>query len=344
MYARLPYIPSSLAFTILLATCIASTVANVHNVFAFSSASHFLCGEGNPSKGGLCEGDAIGKPLPARAPADLVGALAGKSAGSALPEVAARIAPAVSAPQVVLSVTSHVADSPSNLASRMSEIFTGESGRKSASSFVGTVDGSLSAVDATSSVGRAVSVAQLSDLSKSDRSTTGKAEVMSVTVDDAVERDALFAAIRSLVDGTDGHVAVVWASVRDEVAVQKEEEKARESAQKGAASGAAAADAVEASAEKKGVTTSPPTSTIADAGANSTKKPVMPGFAADGTLLKTTSMNPPELSTAGLMGLLVGLVFLIILAPGLLCLYNIEAPYAFDHMDKDEANKKMKNQ
>lgn len=40
-------------------------------------------------------------------------------------------------------------------------------------------------------------------------------------------------------------------------------------------------------------------------------------------------MNPPEIHSAGLAGLLVALIFLLIFVPGFLCLSNITAPETF---------------
>ncbi len=65
------------------------------------------------------------------------------------------------------------------------------------------------------------------------------------------------------------------------------------------------------------------------------------GFNADGSLKKTTTMDPPQVSVGGIAGLLVGFVLLLILVPGLICLYKIESPQTFDTMDKDDAKKKM---
>lgn len=344
MHARLPLSLHPIVVVLLLAVCTAPALAAVHDVVAFSSSAHFRCGDGRPPTSGLCEGALISEPLAARATSDLVGALAGQPASDALPAVAARVATAVEPARVVLSVTSLVADSPKALLSRISEVFAEMSASEGHSSFVGTVEGPLSARNSALSLsrvgGKHVSPGRLAEMAKESSFAPGSTQVVSVRIENMTEHEALFPSIRSLMKASDGHIGLVWAAARAED-VKKQEEAAEDSAKKGAAAGNAAADAVEANAAGKGVTAAPTASTSVTDKANSTTNSTIPGFAADGALLKTTSMNPPELSTAGLMGLLVTVILLIILAPGLFCLYSIEAPMTFDQMDKDEAKKKM---
>lgn len=52
-------------------------------------------------------------------------------------------------------------------------------------------------------------------------------------------------------------------------------------------------------------------------------------------------MNPPEINSAALSGLLVALIFLLIFVPGFMCLTNITAPETFEIMDSNDMKKKM---
>lgn len=62
---------------------------------------------------------------------------------------------------------------------------------------------------------------------------------------------------------------------------------------------------------------------------------------AKGNSTKSNVMNAPELSTAGLTGLLVTALFLIIFIPGFLCLWNIQTPQTFEVVDGTDVRKKM---
>lgn len=53
------------------------------------------------------------------------------------------------------------------------------------------------------------------------------------------------------------------------------------------------------------------------------------------------SMLRPEIETPQLVGLLVGLVFLLIFIPGFMCLSNIQPPQTFEAFDSNDAKKKM---
>lgn len=52
-------------------------------------------------------------------------------------------------------------------------------------------------------------------------------------------------------------------------------------------------------------------------------------------------MNPPEINSAILSGLLVALIFLLIFVSGFMCLTRITAPETFEIMDSNDMKKKM---
>lgn len=60
-----------------------------------------------------------------------------------------------------------------------------------------------------------------------------------------------------------------------------------------------------------------------------------------GAKASENSMNPPEINTAQLTGLLVVLIFLILFVPGFMCLWNIQPPQSFDVFDSNDVKKKL---
>mmetsp|Transcript_40207 Transcript_40207/g.98669 ORF Transcript_40207/g.98669 Transcript_40207/m.98669 type:complete len:226 (+) Transcript_40207:378-1055(+) len=75
---------------------------------------------------------------------------------------------------------------------------------------------------------------------------------------------------------------------------------------------------------------SPPT----QSGTNTT------GSTEDEDGLLAGGMRPPEIDSAGVMGLLAAALLLLIFVPGFLCLWNIEPPQTFETPDRDGAKKK----
>lgn len=57
--------------------------------------------------------------------------------------------------------------------------------------------------------------------------------------------------------------------------------------------------------------------------------------------MHSTYMRPPEISEAGLAGLLVAAIFLLVFIPGFLCLWRIQPPQTFEFGDSTDARKKM---
>jgi len=55
---------------------------------------------------------------------------------------------------------------------------------------------------------------------------------------------------------------------------------------------------------------------------------------------QTGDLLPPPITSAGFMALLVVALLLLIFIPGIMALFNIQTPYAFDTPDKDGGKKK----
>lgn len=64
-------------------------------------------------------------------------------------------------------------------------------------------------------------------------------------------------------------------------------------------------------------------------------------FADTGILVKNTRMDPPEITVAGLTGLIVAGIFLAIFLPGFMCLWSIQTPQSFEATDRNDHHKKM---
>ncbi|CDF34666.1 unnamed protein product [Chondrus crispus] len=148
----------------------------------------------------------------------------------------------------------------------------------------------------------AVTVNQVADLKVSEKNA-----VVNVQLKEG-ESAQLIGAIKSLAS-RHSYMAVVWASRQD----------------------AGAADAAPADQPA--------------AGADPAKPDAVNGNTADSAsgadATKAHVMNPPEISSAGLSGLLVALIFLLIFVPGFLCLTRIASPETFDVMDSNDMKKKM---
>lgn len=317
----------------------ASVAAAAPHVLAFSSTSHFACeNAGALINRGICA-DAAPTHLPSRAASDLLQFLSRSrdfsAADSSLPEVASRLRFADTQPEVVLAVTDNAGTSARTLLGSVSDAILSSSSVRNPSSFASSLDG----VPLPSVAGRKVALDELERLASKGGSSliTGEVDTLSVDVGTAEERSALLTTMRALVNRAEGRFAVVWTSVRAE----DETEKAHESAMKGGAAGEAAAEAVE-EAEAAGPKDVDGTAETANASAILPATATTGIFNVDGTLVKNTSMDPPLITTSALVGLVVTAVLLMILGPGLMCLYNIQAPQSFDYsMDRDEAKKKM---
>lgn len=54
-----------------------------------------------------------------------------------------------------------------------------------------------------------------------------------------------------------------------------------------------------------------------------------------------SGMHKPEISEAGVAGLVVGFVFFALFVPGFMCLWNIQPPQTFEMIDSSDMKKKM---
>jgi hypothetical protein len=318
---------TGVAISGLVAALLVSEAAASSHVVAFSSTTHFSCGDADSSSiRGVCAEYSLA-PLAPRAASDLLRFLSGSDsadAESSLPAVAARLSLGETTPELVLAVTETAGLPVRQLLASISDAMLSSPAVRSPSSFASVLDG----VPSRTPSGRKVGVSELERMAADGGASfvNGKTDTLSVEIGNENERAALLASVRMLVDRSEGRFAVVWTASR----VDKETEEARESALKGGAAGEAAAEAVE---ETEGVGSQ-----------KSEDKPTagLSHFNADGTLVKNTSMDPPLITTGALVGLIVAAVLLMILLPGLMCLYNIQAPQSFDYtMDRDEAKKKL---
>lgn len=81
---------------------------------------------------------------------------------------------------------------------------------------------------------------------------------------------------------------------------------------------------------------------MVDAGAGSIAEDGAPAPESAGIVEgEVNRMRKPEISTATLTGLLVGLTFLAIFIPGFLCLWNIKPPHTFETVEGSDPKKKM---
>lgn len=156
-----------------------------------------------------------------------------------------------------------------------------------------------------------VSVKDVANLKISQKPTTVNVNV------NAGETAALMDSIRTLARRDGAKLAVVWASRADADApdAPAADQPASEGDAAAAQDGVAGADA-------------PADDAAAEAPAPDAKE-------------DTNAMKPPEINSAGLAGLLVALIFLLIFIPGFLCLTNITAPESFEIMDSNDVRKKM---
>lgn len=327
----MPSLTSRVAGAAVLVAGTAAVASASSHVVAFSSSTHFACDDaGATLHRGICAGAAEAL-LPPRAASDLLHFLSSAefSAGeTSLPAVASRLAAADQAPEVVLAVSDSAGISARRVLEDLSSAVAGSSSVKAPSSFSSRLDGEPRPTVAA----RKVTVGDVARMASEGDSvlTNGKVDTFSVDVTSAGERASVLSAVRSLVDRADGRFAVVWTSSRVD---DEEIKEAHDSAMKGGAEGEAAAAAAEAAISPKEVGT---TGAKANGSAISAT-----GFNEDGTLVKNTSMDPPLITVGALVGLIVSATLLLILGPGLMCLYNIQSPERFDYSKGDEAKKKM---
>lgn len=319
---------------VLIAGTAAVASASSH-VVAFSSSTHFACDDvGATLHRGICAGAAEAV-LPPRAASDLLHFLSSSefsSTETSLPAVASRLAVPDQTPEMVLAVSDSNGVSAGTVLEDLSNAVGASSSVKTPSSFSSTLVGEPIPVVAD----HKVTVDDLARMASEGNGAlaNGKVDTFSIDVTSAGERASVLSAVRSLVDGANGRFAVVWTSSRVDDESHEEIKEAHDSAVKGGAAGEAAAAAAEAAVGPKEVDET-------DSKANATTFAAT-GFNADGTLVKNTSMDPPLITVGALVGLLVSATLLLILGPGLMCLYNIEAQERFDYSkDRDEAKKKM---
>lgn len=334
----MPSFPSRIAGTVVLVAAGTAAVATASShVVAFSSTTHFACADAGASlHRGICTGAAAAV-LPPHASSDLLRFLTGadfSASESSLPAVASRLAFPDQTPELVLAVSDSAGIPARRVLEDLSNAVLSSASVKTPSSLASSLDGDAIPVAA----GRKMAVGELARMASEGDSAlaNGKVDTFSVDVTNAGERAAVLSAMRSLVDRADGRFAVVWTSSRVDT---EEIEEARDSALKGGAAGVAAAAAAENQGPAAAV--GPPGVDVPGAKANSSMIPAGV-FNSDGTLVKNTSMDPPLITVGALVGLVVSATLLMILGPGLMCLYNIQSPQRFDYVEnRDEAKKKM---
>lgn len=318
---------------------LSSAAASPH-VVAFSTSTHFSCANAaSPSATGLCVGSETAA-MGSSAAADILGFLStGSASVSALPSLSARFATPTTSPELVLAVTERAGLASDVLLGRLATSVGSTDGK--ASSFAAELD-----VAAPGFEGTVRSTAEIVRMAESGHAlfSDGKIDVLNVEVNSVKKRDDILNSMRQLAQRTSGKFALVWTTAR----VDEQTAGALESAVQGGDAGNAAAPAADALPRGEelgaeplltdGAGTAEGAEVVAGMKANTTANAE---FNADGSLKKKTHMDPPPITPGIAVGLIVAFILLLILMPGMMCLYNIQAPQSFEITDKDDAKKKM---
>lgn len=290
----------------LLPFCVASPV-----LLAYSTLPHFLC---NGVQTPLCD-----RPHPQQIPNSALNQLVSHLSAPETAHETLPLARTAIAPELVLIVNSPTlrSDVQSVLRRISTAVTPSTESNPIGTSFHAITDDSqpdLSTLNPTQvdSIDKLLAMVDDRSLSIFDN---GQTDVLSLSV--AHEReDGLMAALHSLAERADGRLALLWTARED--AADAADVAAPEAPKDDDAAAAADADAPKADHDEKDTDENAPKSDDANAATNSTEG------------LYGGKMHKPEITDSQVAGLLVGLVFLFMFIPGIMCLYRIQSPQTFD--------------